>query len=212
MPKTHKSIRIFQNPFLERLSHVHPITPLILWGPPAIWLIWRSFFVHELNFFQVAGIGFLALVSWTLVEYSMHRFLFHLEGDGPLSRRIHFLIHGIHHTDPQDPTRLVMPPTASIAFALVLFPMFRALLGPVWVEPFFGFFLLGYLAYDYIHFAVHHFTPKTRMGRYLKHSHMQHHYVCPESRWGVSSPLWDYVFGTLEGSVSSRGEIDPKAM
>lgn len=211
MPKIHKSIRVFQNPFLERLTHVHPITPLILWAPIAIWLIWRSFSVHELNPYWVGGVGILGILTWTLFEYGLHRFVFHLEGESPWSRRVHFLIHGIHHSDPQDPTRLVMPPTAGIALACILFPVFRFLLGSIWAEPFFGFFLIGYLSYDYIHFAVHHFTPRTRIGKYLKHSHMQHHYVCPESRWGVSSPLWDFVFGTMEGRVSSR-EIGPKAM
>ncbi|MCM2322727.1 MAG: sterol desaturase family protein, partial [Oligoflexia bacterium] len=51
---------------------------------------------------------------------------------------------------------------------------------------------------DYTHFAVHHFTPRTRYGKMLKQHHMLHHYVDPEARWGVSSPFWDYVFGTLK--------------
>jgi sterol desaturase/sphingolipid hydroxylase (fatty acid hydroxylase superfamily) len=97
-----------------------------------------------------------------------------------------------------DPTRLVMPPIVSVFLGVLVFSICRFLLGDVWAEPFFAFFVVGYLCYDYIHFAVHHFTPKTRIGRFLKHSHMMHHYVSENLRFGVSSPFWDYIFGTME--------------
>ena len=84
----------------------------------------------------------------------------------------------------------------SFILAIIIFPIFRALLGPVWVEAFFGFFVVGYLAYDYIHYYVHHFIPKNRVGRYLKQNHMIHHFAADHARWGVSSPLWDFVFRT----------------
>jgi sterol desaturase/sphingolipid hydroxylase (fatty acid hydroxylase superfamily) len=202
--KPYKSIRVFENPYLERLSHVHPITPLVLWGPIAGWLIWRSFAVHELAVWQVLGVGVLAIFIWTFVEYILHRFVFHYEGETALSRRTHFLIHGLHHADPNDPTRLVMPPAPAIFAGVVFYSAFRPFLGPIWIEPFFGFFVVGYLGYDYIHFATHHFTPHTRLGRYIKQSHMLHHFACPESRWGVSSPFWDYVFGTMERTEKAK--------
>jgi len=143
-------------------------------------------------------LGFAGFFLWTLVEYLLHRFVFHYESEGQLGQRIHFLIHGLHHNDPIDPTRLVMPPVASLILAVIFYSAFQCVLGPVFVEPFFAFFLIGYLCYDYIHFAVHHFTPRTRLGKFLKQSHMQHHYVNPNIHLGVSSPLWDYVFGTME--------------
>jgi sterol desaturase/sphingolipid hydroxylase (fatty acid hydroxylase superfamily) len=198
MRKPYKSIQVFKNPYLERLTHVHPITPLVVWLPVVGYLIWRSFVIHNLSVSSVLVLGVLGFIVWTLAEYLLHRFVFHFEGEGPIVQRLHFLIHGLHHNDPIDPTRLVMPPVASIILALILFNLFRGLLGIEWVEPFFAFFVVGYLCYDYIHFAVHHFTPRTRVGKLLKQSHMQHHYVSPNARWGVSSPFWDYVFGTLE--------------
>ncbi len=198
MQKEYKSIPVFKNPFLERLTHVHPLTPLVLWTPIIGWLLWRTFAVYQLSPVEVGTLGAAGIFIWTLVEYLLHRFVFHFESDTPLGQKIHFLIHGLHHADPIDPTRLVMPPVASLFLGLVLFLMFRGILGPIYAEPFFAFFVMGYLCYDYIHFAVHHFVPKTRLGRFLKQSHMQHHYVSPNIRWGVSSPFWDYVFGTLE--------------
>lgn len=198
--KPYKSVRVFKSPLLERLTHVHPLTPLILWGPVSMWFIWRAFAVHQLSPITVACLGFIGFMTWTLAEYVLHRFLFHFEIDSPLGQRAHFLMHGLHHEDPIDPTRLVMPPSLSIILCIILYNIFQWALGPTWVDPFFGFFIIGYLCYDYIHFYVHHFRPQTRIGRYLKNSHMQHHYVSANSRWGVSSPFWDYVFGTLEES------------
>ena len=206
MQKPYKSIRVFQNPLLERFTHVHPLTPLIFWGPFVGYLIWRSFSLHDLSLAEVGAYGVIGFFSWTLAEYLLHRFVFHFETESPLGQKIHFLIHGIHHADPNDATRLVMPPVAGVIIACVLYLLFRFFLGPIFVEPFFAFFVLGYLCYDYTHFAVHHFVPRTRVGKYLKHSHMQHHYVCPTSRWGVSSPFWDYVFGTVDTTQGNMAQ------
>lgn len=198
MQKNYKSIQVFKSPFLEKFSHVHPLTPLIVWLPVFCWLMWRSFAVLKISPYMIGMLGFMGFSSWTLAEYLLHRFLFHFEVDTPRGHRFHFLIHGLHHEDPMDPTRLVMPPPISMVLGTILYTVFSFILGSEWVQPFFAFFLLGYLCYDYIHFYVHHFTPKSALGRLLKSSHMQHHFTSPNSRWGVSSPFWDYIFGTLE--------------
>jgi sterol desaturase/sphingolipid hydroxylase (fatty acid hydroxylase superfamily) len=189
-------VRIFDNAVLERLSHVHPLTPLLLWMPLVAWLLWRSFAVHRLDSGIVVALGTAGLFVWTLTEYVLHRFAFHLAPTSRGRRRLQFIIHGIHHEDPHDRTRLVMPPAPAIAASAVLYGLFRAVLGAVWVEPFFACFILGYLAYDYTHFAIHYRTPRTRFGRYLRRHHMLHHFVTPNARWGVSSPLWDWIFRT----------------
>ena len=97
---------------------------------------------------------------------------------------------------PDDPTRLLMPPAPAVAALATLYALFRMLLGPAWVELFFACFLTGCLAYDYTHFAIHHRRPRTRRGRYLRRRHMLHHFAAPDARWGVTSPLWDWVFHT----------------
>ena len=192
------SIRVFKKDWMEKCTHVHPITPLVVWVPIISLLLWHSLMVLQLPIRVSVGLGIIALTVWSLMEYVLHRFVFHFDNDWALVKRLHFIIHGLHHDDPQDATRLVMPPVASLAIGSILFLAFRALLGGAWVEPFFAFFLVGYLCYDYIHYSVNHFTQRTRLGKMLKQSHMTHHYVKPDTRWGVSSPLWDYVFGTLE--------------
>ncbi len=198
MEKKRESIRIFKSGFLEIFTHVHPLTPLIIWTPVVGWFLWHSQQVSGLSLWSIGSLGLSGFLFWTLAEYTLHRFIFHLKPKNHLQKRFQFIIHGLHHDDPVDPTRLVMPPFAAIVLAVFFYFLFRLFLGPVWVEPFFAFFLIGYLCYDYTHYSIHHFKPRTKVGQYLKQNHMIHHYAHSHSRWGVSSPLWDFVFGTYE--------------
>ncbi len=193
----YQSLRMFKHPLLEQFSHVDPKTPLLLWLPVVLFLIGRTAVSQDLSLQQWLAFACSGLLVWSFMEYVLHRWVFHFVGNRPWTRRLHFIIHGVHHDDPQDPTRLLMPPAAAAILAMLLWLLFRRFLSAEAMDPFFAFFLVGYLAYDYIHFAVHHFTPRTRVGRYLKWSHMRHHFVDSNARWGVSSPLWDVVFGTL---------------
>ena len=205
MQKPTQSIKLFQNPFLERFTHVHPITPLLVWGPIVAYLIWRSFVVYHFGLFEVSMIAVTAMISWTLAEYILHRYIFHFEGEHVIFKKFHFLMHGIHHADPQDGTRLVMVPTVSLILGAIHFALFRFFMGDAIAEPFFAFYVVGYLCYDYTHFAVHHFKPRTRFGKTLKQNHMHHHYIDHNARWGVSTPVWDYVFGTMDGENVNVG-------
>ena len=200
LPKNQQSIRLFKNPVLEALTHVHPLIPLFMWSPVAVLLV--ALAVRE----GLWGPGIaLAVASggliWTLTEYVLHRFVFHFKPRSAWQERIAYLIHGIHHDQPQDATRLVMPPAAALVLAVVLYLGFRLLLGVHWVMPFFSGFLVGYLCYDYIHYAIHHFMPRNAALKYLKNHHMKHHYMMHGARWGVSSALWDKVFGTMEERI-----------
>ena len=194
--KTHQSIRLFENDFLERLTHVHPVVPLLFWSPVVAWLLWRSFAIHHLPLLPVLGIGVLALVTWSLTEYTLHRFVFHYPARSRLGKRFVYLFHGNHHDDPQDKTRLVMPPAGAIPIMAALFFLFGLVIPAPWIEPFGAFFIIGYLIYDYIHYATHHFPMKNPVAKYLRRHHLKHHYSGERGRYGVSSPLWDFVFGT----------------
>jgi sterol desaturase/sphingolipid hydroxylase (fatty acid hydroxylase superfamily) len=201
------SVRLFESDLLEKFTHVHPIVPLLIWAPVVAILIYRSLVTHGNTVLDFLGYGFLGLIFWTFIEYTLHRFVFHYPAKSALGNRLVYLMHGLHHEDPADPTRLVMPPAPAAIYALILFPTFRYFLGPVHVEAFIAFFVLGYLAYDYIHYFVHHFTPRTPVGKFLKKHHLMHHFADYESKWGVSNPLWDYIFGT----VVSKGESKDRA-
>ena len=209
MQKPYKSIQLFQSPFLERLTHVHPITPLLFWSPIVAILIWRSFAIHQFSLYEVSIFAVAGLMTWTFMEYILHRFLFHFESESKVLQKLHFLIHGIHHSDPLDDTRLVMPPILSVILAIGVYWIARLFLGPMQVEPYFAFLVVGYLGYDYVHYSVHHFKPRTRFGKALKQNHMHHHYIDHNARWGVSSPIWDYVFGTMD-SVTVNVDVKNK--
>ncbi|MCC7440378.1 MAG: sterol desaturase family protein [Bdellovibrionales bacterium] len=198
------TLRIFGPNWMERHSHVHPITPLLVWVPFIAFLIWNSVAVLDYTWPEMALIGAVALFVWTFAEYVLHRWVFHFKPWNENSRKVSYLIHWVHHDAPADKTRLVMPPVAGIVLALILYGVFRLALGASLVQPFFAFFLIGYLAYDYTHYAVHHFRPRTFIGRHLKKHHMDHHYAFQESNWGVSSALWDHVFGTTSAKARAR--------
>ena len=133
---------------------------------------------------------------WTLTEYWLHRVVFHFEPEGGIGKRIHWMIHGVHHDHPNDPLRLVMPPSASIPLASAFVALFWFALGSQAAPGFAAGFLAGYLAYDMLHYHVHHHRPRTRLGRKLRELHMRHHFQDHERGYGVSAPYWDHVFGT----------------
>ena len=110
---------------------------------------------------------------------------------------MHFIIHGIHHDHPNDKLRLVMPPAVSIPLAALFFFGFTLIFGTPEAYPLFGGFIAGYLVYDYTHYYVHHFVPKSKLGKKLREQHMRHHFQDHRFGFGVSSPLWDAVFRTL---------------
>ena len=203
--RTEQSVRLFRNDFLEALTHVHPLVPLLFWSPIAAYLLWRSLAVHGLPAEGVLAIGVLGLFVWTLTEYCLHRFVFHYAARSRIGRYLVFMFHGVHHAAPRDRTRLVMPPAGGVIVMAVLYPIFRLAVPAPWIEPFCAFFIVGYLIYDYIHYATHHFPMKPRLLHFLKVYHLQHHYGAQGLRYGVSSPLWDRVFGTYPGDAHARG-------
>ena len=187
---------MFDNPVLELLSRVHPAVPPLLYLPLIVFLLARSLGPHDLGLAPVVGAFFGGLFFWSLAEYLLHRFVFHLEPDSRWGRRLHFIIHGVHHDYPHDPMRLVMPPSVSVPLALIVFLLFRAVLGPDWSLPFFAGFLIGYLVYDMSHFHIHHHRSDNRLSLALRRYHYRHHFQQSDRGFGVTSPLWDRVFRT----------------
>src|SRR4051812_42958104 len=110
MPAKRESVRLFENDLLEKFSHVHPITPLILWAPVISYFLYRAVVLKALGLTAVLGLVSGGFFFWTLFEYLLHRFVFHLKPTGWLQERFVYIMHGNHHDIPDDATRLVMPP------------------------------------------------------------------------------------------------------
>lgn len=194
---------MFETPLIERFSRIHPASPFLFWLPVAGYFGVRSY-QHGVGLGQGVALALGGLLFWTLAEYVLHRYVFHYVGPRLWQRRVHFILHGVHHDFPQDADRLVFPLGASIPLGTAFYLLFRALLGPVLADPLFVGFLLGYLAYDGTHYAVHHFRMSSRWGKWIKRHHMIHHHTGENARWGVSSPLWDWVFGTMGSSRADK--------
>ncbi len=185
---------MFGSPFLDRFTRVHPVVPVLLFAPAiGILLVTGSGRIGVLEALLLAVGGY---AFWTLTEYWLHRVVFHFEPEQGVGARLHWMIHGVHHDHPNDPMRLVMPPSASVPLALGFLGLFWAVLGYDSALAFGAGFLGGYLVYDMLHFHVHHHRPRTAVGRKLRELHMRHHFQDHERGFGVSAPYWDWVFGT----------------
>ncbi|HEY2715884.1 MAG TPA: sterol desaturase family protein [Solirubrobacterales bacterium] len=193
---------LFKSEFLNFFSRVHPAIPAIIFVPVIVAMEWigvaKGYSVLELIGFFAIGI-----FIWTLTEYWLHRLIFHWEPDNAFGRRMHFIIHGIHHDHPNDKMRLVMPPSVSVPLAALFLLAYWLIFGDAGF-PIFAGFMSGYLAYDYTHYYVHHFVPKSALGKKLREQHMRHHFQDHRYGYGVSSPIWDVAFRTLPKKRSTK--------
>jgi dihydroceramide fatty acyl 2-hydroxylase len=188
------SPRMFESKLLDKVSRVHPSVPLFIFVPAIVIFGWAGFA-------RMAVPETIALIAgeylfWTLTEYWLHRLVFHFEPEGRLGARLHWIIHGVHHDHPNDPMRLVMPPSLSIPLAAAFFGLFVLVVGTPAAFPIATGFFAGYLFYDMMHYHVHHHRPRTWAGRKLRELHMRHHFQDHTRGFGVSAPFWDHVFGT----------------
>ena len=189
--------RMFESDFLERFSRIHPATIFVAWVPVAAFFLGSSIVHHDIVPLGIAGAFVGGMFTWSFAEYVLHRWVFHWTNDTAWGKRVHSLLHGVHHDCPNDRDRLVMPLPTSVPLALIFYALFYFTLGRALAEPFFAGFVIGYLFYDGTHYFVHHFTPTTRWGKFLRRHHLTHHFADHDGGFGVSSPLWDHVFRTL---------------
>ena len=187
---------LFQSRFLDFFSRIHPVVPAVIYIP-VITLLLVTGARDGQGALELTGLWLAGLAIWTFSEYWLHRLVFHWDPDNKLGHRLHFIIHGVHHDHPNDKMRLVMPPGASIPLALLFFGAFLLIFGTPTAYPLFAGFLTGYLLYDYMHYYLHHFVPKSKLGKHLREQHMRHHFQDHRFGFGVSSPLWDAVFRTM---------------
>lgn len=190
------SARMFRSDFVERFSRVHPATPAVLFLPVFALALFWSVAREGTPPARALALVVLGYLIWTLFEYWFHRLFFHLRVRGPRTDRVYFLVHGVHHDYPWDASRLVMPPAVSIALGVLAFGLFRLTLGADRMHAPFAGFVLGYVIYDSVHWYVHAAKPTTRFGKWLRREHLVHHFKESTSRFGVSCPWWDHVFGT----------------
>ncbi|KAI9592513.1 hypothetical protein BDF19DRAFT_425328 [Syncephalis fuscata] len=193
------SARLFGSSLLEPLS----LTPW--WVVPIFWLpviyylfTWGAAALDQQLAYALFAIGTLL---WTLVEYVLHRFVFHADDwvpDHTWALTLHFTVHGIHHFLPMDRMRLVMPPALAIIIAYPLYNLFSVLMPSIPItNAVFSGILFGYVGYDLTHYYLHHGQPMGEHIRIMKSYHLAHHYKDANLGYGITSKIWDRVFSTL---------------
>ncbi len=204
---TPESPRMFESDFLDLFSRVPAWVVPAIYVPVVTGLCAHAHAWSNVSVPVLAGQFAAGWFVWTLMEYWLHRTVFHWVPAASWGERFHFYLHGVHHQWYTDKLRLVMPPAASLAVAVVVWSMLTALgmllapvAAPTWKEGFFAGIAMGYMVYDCTHYYIHHFKPKSRIGLALRSHHNKHHHNAKykEKKFGVSTTLWDHVFGTYE--------------
>ncbi|OJJ63811.1 hypothetical protein ASPSYDRAFT_38471 [Aspergillus sydowii CBS 593.65] len=193
-----ESAPLFGN-FLEPLSKTAWYVVPIVWLPP---VIYGTILGHAGLGSTPAAVGYwvFGVFFWSLIEYFMHRFLFHIDKFLPDNRvgiTLHFLLHGIHHYLPMDKYRLVMPPSLFVILATPFWKFAHTVLFFNWYAALLAYCggVFGYICYDVTHYLLHHrnLPPYYKQ---LKKYHLQHHFADFDNGFGVTSRFWDRIFGT----------------
>lgn len=198
----HATGRLFESPFIERSSQVHPATPFVIYLPVVISVLAYALVTRTTTPLTAVASFVVGWIGWQWLEYGIHRGFFHWEGNGPFTRRVHAIAHGYHHKYPDDHKRLVMPLGASLPFALLIAGGFYWVGHAAVTLPLFAGIVSGYLWYDFIHWSTHARPPRTAWGRMQRAHHMAHHFACPDKNFGISHRWID----TLVGSLREKGD------
>lgn len=200
----------------NRKSRRHQIDQFQLYKPfvfyaGVLFLLHVAVVRSQTTSLAVSGALFLAgLLSWGFVEYAVHRWVLHriprIKGFNLPGN----LTHLRHHDDPQSLQRLNVQLTESLPICIVYYLAAWAVSGS-WqaATHLFTGLIAGYFFYEYLDFQAHHGTSRTRLIRYLRKYHNQHHHFDATVRYGVTSPLFDYLFGTFELPKKTRRIQEP---
>jgi dihydroceramide fatty acyl 2-hydroxylase len=195
--------RFFANDFCESLTRTKWWVIPLVWLPVVCYSVYISVQMGlsppQLTITVIGGI-----FIWTLLEYSLHRFLFHIKTRSYWGNTLHYLLHGCHHKHPMDELRLVFPPAATAIICVPLWNLIKLLSTPPIAPSLFGGILLGYVMYDITHYYLHHGKPSIGLTQNLKRYHLNHHFRMQSNGFGITSSLWDNVFGTLPRSKASK--------
>ena len=191
-----RDIRMFDSDFLEAFSKTSWYIIPLFWSPVILYLTSSANATNT----EIAITWTIGFFLWELVEYLLHRFVFHCEDalpDNGAALFAHFMAHGIHHAFPMDRYRLVFPIVPGYSLGIMLYSVYWLLFPSAYVRLLFAGTLIGYIQYDLTHYYLHHSRPHFARFRELKTYHMLHHYRDPLNGYGITSKVFDKLFGTL---------------
>jgi sphingolipid delta-4 desaturase len=202
-----KKIQLFQNPFFDSLlTKVFPPFPLIFWLPIPVFLIYQSAVQKTFSAWEMMGLIAGGVIIWTLIEYGLHRFVFHINSSSKRIKDFIYLIHGNHHDEPRDPLRGLMPIIPGYFYGALIFLTLNLFFNYQMSALLMSGVIFGYLIYDYLHYSFHHMNINLKWWKKLRHYHQVHHtkdYIY----YGVSCPYWDVVFGTHKLKTKTQDQF-----
>ena len=163
---------------------------------------------NESSLPSAAALFVVGLLTWGLYEYATHRWVLHREPKAEGFNLPGNLTHLRHHADPNSLQRLNVQLSESIPVCIVYLLLAWAITGS-WqaATHLFTGLIAGYFFYEYLDFQAHHGTSRGRLTRYFRKYHLQHHHYDATVRFGVTSPLFDYLFGTFHIEKRSNAGV-----
>lgn len=148
-----------------------------------------------------ATMAIYGLVWYALHRFILHgRFLFRMPMTAPVWKRIHF----DHHSDPNDLGVLfgaLYTTLPTIAIATIPIGLIVGGLGGGAAAFAAGLFIT--CIYEFCHCIQHlSFTPKRAWLKRVKRLHMAHHFHNEQGNYGITTFLWDRLFGSYYARVS----------
>jgi sterol desaturase/sphingolipid hydroxylase (fatty acid hydroxylase superfamily) len=183
---------LFKNKYLELLTKSNPLVIWIMYLLIIVGMIYYSIAIVNLSLLKVMVLFLSGSFIWTLAEYLIHRFLFHIITENKTGKKLVYLFHGNHHEFPRDKQRLFMPLVPSVLIASLFFGsmyltafLFNI---PNFSFSFFAGFLFSYLIYVSMHYAIHAVRPPFKWMNPLWKNHHLHHYKHEEKGFDTMYP------------------------
>ena len=200
-------ITMFKNRILNKLVQTNSMLAITVYLVISIGMAVYAFYAVSIaSWFGLLLIP-AGVLAFTLVEYLMHRYLYHSGENYKDEKNWQYKVHGIHHVFPRNKDILAMPIPMALILAAIFFFLYYALMGDL-VYYFFPGFLTGYAGYLFVHFKVHTSPPPQNIFGYLWTHHHFHHYLYEDKAFGVSTPLWDHIFGTMPPKQGHNRQVN----
>lgn len=196
-------VKLFKNPVLNRLIFTNSKVAVSVYYFISLAIIIYGFVQVEITIIPGLLLIIAGLLAFTLVEYLTHRFLYHSDKDYEENKNWQYMVHGIHHVYPKEHGLLALPIPLALLINAVLFWLFSLVLGE-YIYFLFPGFLSGYATQLFIHYNVHTRKPPKNIFKFFWRHHMLHHYSSEKEAFGVITPLWDIVFGTMPKKYTSE--------
>lgn len=154
--------------------------------------VWKAVRVRIIR--SLPGAAVLGAMSWTALEYGLHRFAMHeMRGRGLAS-----VEHLSHHADVTYFSPASKKALSAAATTVVVHPIARAVAGRRWARAYTAGLIATYYGYEVAHRRIHTHPPASGYGRWARRSHLHHHFGSPMRNFGVTTPVWDRVLGTYD--------------